>query len=51
MVIHDINVSVNFFGMFGASLLLGKNSIETRNCRFLEYLELEVCTLEKIFHP
>ena len=26
--------SVNFFDMFGATVLLGKNTIVTQNCRF-----------------
>ena len=36
--------SANFFGMFGATVLLRKNTIETQNCRFLE--NLGVCNYE-----
>ena len=36
--------SVNFYGMFGATVLLGKNTIETQNCRFLE--NLGVCNYQ-----
>ena len=37
--------SVNFYEMFeGATVLMGKNTIETQNCRFLE--NLGVCNYQ-----